>query len=288
MKELLEKQIERYVVEVKQLRRRTSSSVSAIVADTLEGVIANLRDLVNEIKRTEKAEAKETKANASMSLTDAASKILRGDQIEEGEIRFLSLVQDSKEGFRARVVDSHRNNLLIFLSKEVWKNEDDAEEAAQYWIDEVLPEKGDLTTQNSIWNKFIKKEQVLNKIKTIDAKAGTGFNRAYVESEEEELEEDSDEFEDYEDYKVGTIFNNNPRGYRPTVYDTAGKEVFSTVFVWKDQDEAIEAAKEFVDKNFFERVKDGPEFGLIRYVLDAQKDGKLTHSNEKYLKGLLK
>lgn len=185
MKELLEKQIERYVVEVKQLRRRTSSSVSAIVADTLEGVIANLRDLVNEIKRTEKAEAKETKANASMSLTDAASKILRGGEAEE-------------------------------------------------------------------------------------------------------LEEDSEEFEDYEDYKVGTIFNNNPRGYRPTVYDTDGKEVFSTVFVWKDQDEAIEAAKEFVDKNFFERVKDGPEFGLIRYVLDAQKDGKLTHSNEKYLKGLLK
>ena len=187
MKELLEKQIERYVVEVKQLRRRTSSSVSAIVADTLEGVIANLRDLVNEIKRTERAEAKETKANSSMNLTDAANKILRGD-----------------------------------------------------------------------------------------------------ESESEDLEEDAEEFEDYEDYKVGTTFNNNPRGYRPTVYDKDGKEIFSTVFVWKDQDEAIAAAKEIVDKKFFEKSKDGPEFGLVRFILDAQKKGELTHSNEKYLKVLMK
>lgn len=289
MRELLEKQIERYIVEVKQLRRRTSSSVSAIVADTLEGVIANLRDLVNDIKRSERAEAKETKANSSMNLTDAASKILRGDRIEEGEIRFLSLVQrDSKGGFRARVTDSHRNNLLIFLSKEVWKNEDDAEEAAQYWIDEVLPEKGDLTAQNAIWNKFIKKEQVLNKIKTIDPKVGTGFSKAYVESDEKELEEASEEFEDYGDYKVGTTFNNNPRGYRPTVYDKDGKEIFSTVFVWKDQDEAVAAAKDIVDKKFFERVKDGPEFGLIRFILDAQKNGELTHNNEKYLKSLMK
>ena len=185
MKELLEKQIERYVVEVKQLRRRTSSSVSAIVADTLEGVIANLRDLVNEIKRSERAEAKENKAQSSMSLTDAASKILRGD-------------------------------------------------------------------------------------------------------ESEELEEDSSEFEEYEDtgYKVGTTYNSNPRGYRPTVYED-DKEVFSTVFVWKDQDEAIAAAKEIVDKKFFEKVKDGPEFGLIRFVLDALKKGELTHNNEKYLKSLL-
>lgn len=186
MRELLEKQIERYVVEVKQLRRRTSSSVSAIVADTLEGVIANLRDLVNEIKRTERAEAKETKANSSMSLTDAASKILRGE-------------------------------------------------------------------------------------------------------ESEELEEDAEEFEDYEDtgYKVGTTYNSNPRGYRPTVYED-DKEVFSTVFVWKNQDEAIAAAKEIVDKKFFEKSKDGPEFGLLRFVLDALKNGELTHNNEKYLKSLLK
>jgi len=184
MRELLEKQIERYVVEVKQLRRRTSSSVSAIVADTLEGVIANLRDLVNEIKRTERAEAKETKANSSMSLTDAASKILRGD-------------------------------------------------------------------------------------------------------ESEELEEASEEFEDYEDYKVGTTYNSNPRGYRPTVYED-DKEVFSTVFVWKNQDEAIAAAKEIVDKKFFEKSKDGPEFGLLRFVLDALKNGELTHNNEKYLKALMK
>lgn len=189
MRELLEKQIERYVVEVKQLRRRTSSSVSAIVADTLEGVIANLRDLVNEIKRTERAEAKETKANSSMSLTDAASKILRGEESEESE----------------------------------------------------------------------------------------------------ELEEASEEFEDYEDtgYKVGTTYNSNPRGYRPTVYED-DKEVFSTVFVWKNQDEAIAAAKEIVDKKFFEKSKDGPEFGLLRFVLDALKNGELTHNNEKYLKSLLK
>lgn len=188
MKELLEKQIERYRVEVKQLRRRTSSSVSAIVADTLEGVIANLSDLVNEIKRSERAEAKETKANASMNLTDAASKLLRGEETEE---------------------------------------------------------------------------------------------------ETEELEEDSEEFEDYEDYKVGTTYNSNPRGYRPTVYED-DKEVFSTVFVWKNQDEAIAAAKEIVDKKFFEKSKDSPEFGLIRFILDAQKNGELTHNNEKYLKTLMK
>jgi hypothetical protein len=183
MKELLDKQIERYRVEVKFLRRRTSSSVSAIVADTLEGVIANLGALVTEIKRTERAEAKENKAQSSMSLTDAASKILRGD-------------------------------------------------------------------------------------------------------ESEELEEDSSEFEDYEDYKVGTTYNSNPRGYRPTVYED-DKEVFSTVFVWKDQDDAIAAAKEIVDKKFFEKVKDGPEFGLMRFVLDALKKGELTHNNEKYLKSLM-
>lgn len=184
MKELLEKQIERYRVEVKKLRRTSSSSVTAIVADTLEGVIANLSDILNELKRTEKAEAKERQAKSSVSLVDAASKVLRGD--------------------------------------------------------------------------------------------------------EENLEEESEEFEEYEGYKVGTSFNSSPRGYRPTIYDLDGKEVFTTVFVWKDQDEAISASKEIVDKNFFSRSKEGPEFGMMKYVLDALKDGLLTHNNEKYLKSLMK
>jgi len=186
MKELLDKQIERYRVEVKQLRRRTSSSVSAIVADTLEGVIANLEALVTEIKRTEKAEAKQQRDsdNDKVSLVDAANRMLRG---------------------------------------------------------------------------------------------------------EESLDEDSVEFEDYEDtgYQVGATYNSNPRGYRPTVYED-DKQVFSTVFVWKDQDAAIEAAKKIVDKKFFENSKDGVEFGMLRFVLDALKNGELTHNNEKYLKLLMK
>lgn len=283
MRELLEKQIERYVVEVKQLRRRTSSSVSAIVADTLEGVIANLRDLVNEIKRSERAEAKENKAQSSMSLTDAASKILRGEQIEEGEVRYLSHTERHKNGWRARVTDSHNNHRLVFLSAEVWKKENDAEEAAQYYLDDVLPLVS-FKLRDSAWFKFIKKERVLNKLSNKDDKEISG--EFHIESEE--LEEDSSEFEEYEDtgYKVGTTYNSNPRGYRPTVYED-DKEVFSTVFVWKDQDEAIAAAKEIVDKKFFEKVKDGPEFGLMRFVLDALKKGELTHNNEKYLKNLL-
>lgn len=184
MKELLDKQIERYRVEVKQLRRRTSSSVSAIVADTLEGVIANLESMATEIKRTEKAEAKQQRENDKVSLVDAASRVLRG---------------------------------------------------------------------------------------------------------EESLDEDNEEFEEYEDtgYAVGTTYNSNPRGYRPTVYED-GKLVFSTVFVWKDQDAAVEAAKKIVDKKFFENSKDGVEFGMLRFVLDALKNGELTHNNEKYLKMLMK
>jgi hypothetical protein len=185
MKELLDKQIERYRVEVKQLRRRTSSSVSAIVADTLEGVIANLEALVTEIKRTEKAEAKQQRDSDKVSLVDAASRVLRGEEsLDEAE---------------------------------------------------------------------------------------------------------SEEFEEYEDtgYAVGTTYNSNPRGYRPTVYED-GKMVFSTVFVWKDQDTAIEAAKKIVDKKFFENSKDGVEFGMLRFVLDALKNGELTHNNEKYLKLLMK
>lgn len=184
MKELLDKQIERYRVEVKQLRRRTSSSVSAIVADTLEGVIANLESMATEIKRTEKAEAKQQRENDKVSLVDAASRVLRG---------------------------------------------------------------------------------------------------------EESLDEDNEEFEEYEDtgYAVGTSYNSNPRGYRPAVYED-GKLVFSTVFVWKDQDAAVEAAKRIVDKKFFENSKDGVEFGMLRFVLDALKNGELTHNNEKYLKMLMK
>jgi hypothetical protein len=188
MKELLEKQIERYVVEVKQLRRRTSSSVSAIVADTLEGVIANLRDLVNEIKRTEKAEAKENKANASVSLTDAASKILHNKDEE-------------------------------------------------------------------------------------------------FEESDEELDEDNKEFEEYEDYKVGTIFNSQrPRGYKPAVYDEDGNEVFSTVFVWKNEDDAIIAAKEIVDKKLFV----DKYFDFLNYIHKAWKDRLLSDGNEMYLRMFFK
>jgi hypothetical protein len=263
MKELLYKQIERYRVEVKQLRRRTSSSVSAIVADTLEGVIANLEALVTEIKRTEKAEAKETKANSSMSLTDAASKILRGDSLEEAPGGLEASAEKSKfGGYRARVT---RGSSIVFLSQDSWEEESDAVEAAQYYIDEVRP----------IYNTRARDGKWFNYVKS-----------SKVKSESSELEEDSSEFEDYEDYKVGTTYNSNPRGYRPTVYED-DKEVFSTVFVWKDQDDAIAAAKEIVDKKFFEKVKDGPEFGLMRFVLDALKKGELTHNNEKYLKSLM-
>lgn len=270
MRELLEKQIERYVVEVKQLRRRTSSSVSAIVADTLEGVIANLRDLVNEIKRTERAEAKETKANSSMSLTDAASKILRGEIEEFSESSETASAEKSKfGGFRARVT---RGSSIVYLSGWSWVDEKDAIAAAQYYIDEIGTISNDETATKK-WLAYI----------NADRKAGK------IIQESEELEEDAEEFEDYEDtgYKVGTTYNSNPRGYRPTVYED-DKEVFSTVFVWKNQDEAIAAAKEIVDKKFFEKSKDGPEFGLIRFILDAQKNGELTHNNEKYLKALMK